>query len=119
MSECNFEKNVATMKGDDIFVEKTFEFIEMSDILIKESYKNSIYIYLSNVVIDSIQIENNNGIGAKGGGLFVVDAISFELNDAKFLNLQSMEGGALYFTQTTNDVSPYYVTNIYLAYLNS
>ena len=110
-SHCDFEKNYSIMKGDDIFLEKTLFTILLSDISIKESAKNSIFVYFSKIQIDNITIENNLEIGAKGAGLIVDDVLEFELIKGTFKNLSSLEGGAMYFTQSSNDIYPYYVRN--------
>jgi hypothetical protein len=111
ISDCHFEENISTILGDDLFLENTFELVELSEITVKKSNKNSIYVYLSNIKIDGLEIENNVGVGAKGGGLLIIDAISFELHNGKFTNLSSQEGGAIFISQTKNDDCPYTVLN--------
>ena len=109
ISDCHFEENNSTLLGDDLFLEDTFEVVELSEITVKQSNKNSIYAYFSHLKIDGLEIENNVGVGAKGGGLLIQDALSFELKNAKFTNLSSQEGGAIFISQRQNDDYPYTV----------
>ncbi|CDW82324.1 UNKNOWN [Stylonychia lemnae] len=97
-----FINNSALENGDDIYITNSFNILTIQNVYISSlNSKNSIYIesailHAENMLIKDI---NQNSLSKRGAGLFCNYCKGFQIKSSQFINLKSIEGGAIYLIE--------------------
>ena len=99
MENISFESNNAELEGDDLSVERNYNLVQIDGIESQLFGKNSIFGSSSSFEIRNAEIKGNLNIAEKGAAILCLNCPEFQLSSSSFLDLTSVQGGALYFSQ--------------------